>query len=67
MTEKRVDSHVGGEPVYNLHVGPPSNMNSAPVSGKKQTTPNRFLGRGCDEALFNEKKEFSVKRGEAIQ
>ena len=27
----------------------------------------RFLGRGCDEALFSEKKGFSVKRGEAIQ
>ena len=27
----------------------------------------RFLGRGCDEALFSEKKEFSVSRGEAIQ
>ena len=26
-----------------------------------------FLGRGCDEALFSEKKGFSVKRGEAIQ
>ena len=24
---------------------------------------NRFLGRGCDEALFSEKKGFSVKRG----
>ena len=28
---------------------------------------SRFLGRGCDEALFSEKKRFSVKRGEAIQ
>ena len=28
---------------------------------------SRFLGRGCDEALFSEKKGFSVKRGEAIQ
>ena len=27
---------------------------------------SRFLGRGCDEALFSEKKGFSVKRGEAI-
>ena len=27
----------------------------------------RFLGRGCDEALFSEKKGFSVKRAEAIQ
>ena len=26
-----------------------------------------FLGRGCNEALFSEKKGFSVKRGEAIQ
>ena len=26
-----------------------------------------FLGRGYDEALFTEKKGFSVKRGEAIQ
>ena len=25
-----------------------------------------FLGRGCDEALFSEKKGFSVKRGEAF-
>ena len=30
-------------------------------------TQSRFLGRGCDEALFSEKKGFSVKRGEAIQ
>ena len=28
---------------------------------------SRFLGRGCDEALFSDKKGFSVKRGEAIQ
>ena len=28
---------------------------------------SRFLGRGCDEELFSEKKGFSVKRGEAIQ
>ena len=28
---------------------------------------SRFLGRGCDETLFSEKKRFSVKRGEAIQ
>ena len=28
---------------------------------------SRVLGRGCDEALFSEKKGFSVKRGEAIQ
>ena len=28
---------------------------------------SRFLGTGCDEALFNEKKGFSLKRGEAIQ
>ena len=28
---------------------------------------SRFLGRGCDEALFSEKKGFSVTRGEAIQ
>ena len=28
---------------------------------------SRFLGRGCDEILFSEKKGFSVKRGEAIQ
>ena len=27
---------------------------------------SRFLGRGCDEALFSEKNGFSVKRGEAI-
>ena len=27
----------------------------------------RFWGRGCDEALFSEKKGFSVKRGQAIQ
>ena len=24
---------------------------------------SRFLGRGCDKALFSEKKGFSVKRG----
>ena len=28
---------------------------------------SRFLGRGCNEALFSERKGFSVKRGEAIQ
>ena len=28
---------------------------------------SRFLGRGCDEALFSENGGFSVKRGEAIQ
>ena len=28
---------------------------------------SQCLGRGCDEALFSEKKGFSVKRGEAIQ
>ena len=28
---------------------------------------SRFLGRGCEEALFSEKMGFSVKRGEAIQ
>ena len=28
---------------------------------------SRFLGRGCDKALFSEKKGVSVKRGEAIQ
>ena len=27
---------------------------------------SRFLGRGCDKALFSEKKGFSVKRGEAF-
>ena len=37
--------------------------NHFPV-GKNQS---RLLGRGCDEALFSEKKGFSVKRGEAIQ
>ena len=26
----------------------------------------RFLGRGCDEALFSERKGVSVKRGEEI-
>ena len=30
-------------------------------------TPSRFLGRGCDEALFSERKKgFSVNRGEAF-
>ena len=29
-----------------------------------QENPSRFLGRGCDEALFSEKKGFSVNRGE---
>ena len=33
----------------------------------QETHQSRFLGRGCDEALFSEKKGFSVKRGEAIQ
>ena len=28
---------------------------------------SQFLGRGCDEALFTEKRGFSAKRGEAIQ
>ena len=28
---------------------------------------SQFLGRGCDEAIFSEKKGFSVKRGQAIQ
>ena len=28
---------------------------------------SRFWGRGCDEAIFSEKKGFSVKRGQAIQ
>ena len=28
---------------------------------------SQFSGRGCDEALFSEKKGFSVKRGQAIQ
>ena len=42
------------------------------VLGVSQTSPHlltqsRFLGRGCDEALFSETKGFSVKRGEAIQ
>ena len=34
---------------------------------KSENFRSRFLGRGCDEALFSEKKGFSVKRGEAIQ
>ena len=34
---------------------------------QQNTNLSRFLGRGCDEALFSEKKGFSVKRGEAIQ
>ena len=37
---------------------------------KKETVPtvlqSRFLGGGCDETLFSEKKGFSVKRGKAI-
>ena len=32
---------------------------------RKKSEP--ILGRGCDEALFSEKKGFSLKRGEAIQ
>ena len=34
---------------------------------EKSGNRSRFWGRGCDEALFSEKKGFSVKRGEAIQ
>ena len=38
-----------------------------PVGLRKQIQ-SRFLGRGCDEALFSVKKKgFSVKRGGAIQ
>ena len=34
---------------------------------RKPIYQSRFLGRGCDEELFSEKKGFSVKREEAIQ
>ena len=36
-------------------------------SSAVQKSQSRFLGRGCDEALFSEQKGFSLKRGEAIQ
>ena len=39
---------------------------SAVISSRKMHR-SRFWGRGRDEALFSEKKGFSVKRGEAIQ
>ena len=35
-------------------------------NGSKPTFQSRFLGSGCDEALFSEKKGFSVKRGEGF-
>ena len=31
---------------------------------KEVSNRSRFWGRGCDEALFSEKKGFSLKRGE---
>ena len=34
--------------------------------GGKKVYQSRFLGRGSDEALFTEKKGFSVKRGEGF-
>ena len=34
---------------------------------KTQIDRSLLLGRGCDEALFSEKKGFSVKKGEEIQ
>ena len=37
------------------------------VTGNLSLHQSRFLGRGCDEAVFTEKKGFRVKRGEAIQ
>ena len=37
---------------------------SALIGNENQS---RLLGRGCDEALFSEKRRFSVKRREAIQ
>ena len=42
------------------------------IKAGRRENQSRFLGRGCDEALFTEKpltekNGFSVKRGEAIQ
>ena len=34
-----------------------------PWQRKTEKNQSRFLGRGCDEAIFSEKKGFSVKRG----
>ena len=49
-------------------IWPISNCISASVfSQDRAMCLSRFLGRGCDEALFSEKKGFSMKRGEAIQ
>ena len=39
----------------------------AAIFASRHQDQSRFLGRGCDEALFSERKGFSVKRGEAIQ
>ena len=43
------------------------NNNRANLYENEMVYQSRFLGRGCDEALFSEKKGFSVKSGEAIQ
>ena len=42
-------------------INPPINDTGTPM------LRSRFLGRGCDEACFSEKKGSSVKRGESIQ
>ena len=51
---------------WSFHVCNPLSCTEAPVRFS-DGCQSRFLGRGCDEALFSEKKGFSVKRGEAIQ
>ena len=44
-------------------VGDPPPPEASAGSGRQ----GRFSVRGCDKAIFSEKKGFSVKRGEAIQ
>ena len=45
----------------------PKSVGIPPTPTNFSLCQSRFLGRGCDEAIFSEKKGFSVTRGEAIQ
>ena len=48
--------------------GPEASFSLAIIAfGAFEFIQSRFWGRGCDEALFSEKKGFSVERGEPIQ
>ena len=72
MVEAEAGAALGGA-LTGVSIGSLVNQ-SQDFHGKNVRYPNppalylrRFLGRECDEALFREKKGFSVKRREAIR